>query len=170
LRRIRKESAAALAPAYLDDVVEFLQRISNPALLAPAYDGDALERMLRSLMARAAIVVHQAMVLDSAGQPVGWFVWLLSDDDGRARVVELVASPTQELPVLTALLRDARKRGATRMSGEAHPRLLKAVGALNGRFVRSPKPISVWTRDTSALTAILRGDYIWSGLPAVALW
>jgi hypothetical protein len=155
--------------AYLDAIEALLERQVRPNLLVPVYGPDALEGMLRSLMARDSIVVHQALVHDSAGQPVGWFVWLLADEDRAARVVELVAERKQELPVLTALLQDARKRGARRMIGDPHPQFLEALGRLEARFALNPRPVKVWSADTSILTAVLRGDYIWSGLPAFSV-
>lgn len=164
---LRERSSGRLAVAELDapTLEACIRRLAAPRSLRPCYDERSLAWVLRTLTRwRGADALHKAALRDG-GRTVGWYVYHVRPDR-VAQVVQLGTDQPAAPEVLDQLFRDARRHGATAVTGRLDPRMLPALSERHGLFHRGPGStwLLVHSRHPDVLGACQRGDAFLSHL------
>lgn len=158
---LRERSSGRLAVAELDapTLAGSIGRAAAPRSLRPCYDEGSLAWVLRTLTRwRGADALHTAALSDG-GRTVGWWIYHVRPDH-VAQVVQLGAEQPATREVLDQLLLDARRHGATAVTGRLDPQMLPALSERHGLFHRGPGStwLLVHSRHPDVLDACHRGD------------
>jgi hypothetical protein len=101
--------------------------------------------------------MHGFLVRDAEGLPLGWCLYYFGATR-VAEVVQIAAKPRDASQVLSWLVWDARRRGATAVSGRAEPWLLAALGERRAWFERSG-PFVLWFAHDLGVADAVSGDH-----------
>lgn len=136
-----------------------IDRLGGRRRLRPCYDDRSLDWVLRTLTRwRGPDALHKA-VLREGDRAVGWYLYHVRPDR-VAEVVQVGADETTAPRVLDHLVEDARRHGATAITGRLDPALLPAMS--ERRCLLHRRPGSAWllvhSRHEAVLSACHRGD------------
>ena len=103
-----------------------------------------------------------AVAEDRAGKPAGCFFYHLRPR-GTARVIQLLALPGKEDPVLETLIAHAADRGASAIRGRTQPFLMEAMLGRRIGFINSASTV-LHCRDPEIIDTVRRGEGFLNGL------
>jgi GNAT superfamily N-acetyltransferase len=126
LTQLGAEPNADSEPFTPELFLELFPRFSAADELRPVYDRETIDWIWSRLdFLYAAGPSEQRLVRSPRGEPLGWYVFQMTDTR-IARVTQIVALPNTMGPVLDHLLHHAASRGAIAVSGRVIPRFLQA--------------------------------------------
>jgi hypothetical protein len=154
-------SSTTLGPA---EAAELLPRLLRGVPLRPDYDVAYLEWLLARLRESDGELVHR--LVRQGDRPVGWYVYLLRPS-GAGRVLQVLADPRGADAVVAELFADARRRGATLLTGRVEPQLqeplrrrLTAIGFGERHVAHSARPdVRAALTGDQALVTRLDGEW-----------
>lgn len=130
----------------------------------PDYDESGLEWILALL--EDGLVGHKqrmANVFDATGEQLGWYIYNLTPSR-HCEVVQLGGIPDQISAVITALVRDARRDRAVRLSGRVHGEYLAGLTSPSTHIVSRPPWVLVDAKKKDILVEFLTGQFYFSRL------
>jgi hypothetical protein len=170
LARWSSTPSRALRDEYLVEDLPFdvlatgLPELLAKRVLQPEYDEPWLRWLLGIAQQKEpSRVLRRQLVRDANQAPAGWFLYLV-ERGGVAEVLQLVARKNASAMVLDALLDDARREGATMVSGKLEPSMLREMSEQHC-YIR---PAEHWTlahsNNPEIMDAILNGNAFLSRL------
>ncbi len=116
-------------PTDISGLLEGFSGVAKDYKLSPEYSEESLswlfDRLARNASTKAVV---KARVLDGSHEPVGCYVFLLTQD-GNAQVVQLFGRPESLDSVLGHLCHDAWRRGALAVTGRFQPENQRVVSS-----------------------------------------
>lgn len=170
LARWSKQRSRAVREEYLvedlplDVLATALPELVAQRTLQPEYDEPWLRWLLGIAQQKEPRrVLRRQLVRDANQAPAGWFLYLVQRG-GVAEVLQLVARKDAPAMVLDALLDDARREGATMVSGKLEPSMLREMSDLRCYIRQAEHWTLAHSKDPGILDAILSGNAFLSRL------
>ena len=107
--------------------------------------------------------LHVRGAHNEAGELIGWFIYVVTSR-GEARVLQLVARPSDRSLVLQHLLHDCRRAGAARVNGRIEPLMVDELIENRCKFEYGGRGVLVHAKSKSLLQHVLAGEATLSGL------
>lgn len=147
--------------ALADEIGRHAQRFP----LAPSYESAALGWLLATLDARPDRGPLRRVLLRKQGRVVGWYLYYLRPGD-VSEVVQAAAAGPAAGEVLDHLFHDARRHGATAVTGLLDPSLLPALSERPCLFHRGRTAtwLLLHAREERYLRPLLTGDAFFTRL------
>ncbi len=162
----RRRGRAVLAASALTAaaVAEAAPGLLHGVAVQPRYDEASLRWLLDQLEAKRALgELVGALLTTGAGVVAGWCLYF-ANRGGVGEVVQIAARRDSYPDVLDWLLRDARRRGLTAVSGRVEPALLGPLGRRRTPLARRGPWVLLHSRRRDVLAALQRGDAFLSRL------
>jgi hypothetical protein len=148
----------------LDVLAKGLPDLLPKRALQPQYDEPWLRWFFEIAQQREPRrVLRRRLVRDTKRQAAGWFLYFI-EPGGVAEVLQVVARKDTPAMVLDALLEDARKKGATMVSGGVEPGMLDEMSSRHCYLRQAENWTLVHSRDREILDTVLSGDAFLSRL------
>lgn len=157
LTQLGPEPHADSEPLTPELFLELFPQFSAADVLRPVYDHETVDWIWSRLdFLYAAGPSEQRLVRSPRGEPLGWYVFQMTDTR-IVRVSQIVALPNTIGLVLDHLLHGAAQRGAIAVSGRVVPRFLQAF--TDRRCVIRPRSSHtlIHARDPQLLEAFATG-------------
>lgn len=137
--------------------LELFPQFSAADDLRPVYDRETLDWIWQRLdFLYDAGPSEQRLVRSPRGEPLGWYVFQMTDTR-IVRVSQIVALPKTIGLVLDHLLHEAARRGAVAVSGRVVPRFLQALTDRHCIIRRRSSHTLIHSRDSQLLEAFATG-------------
>ncbi len=137
--------------------MEHFPRFSAADDLRPVYDRETIDWIWPRLdFMYAAGPSEQQLVRSPKGEPLGWYIYQMTDTR-IARVSQIVALPNTIGLVLDHLLHRAAQRGAVAVSGRITPQFLQAFADRNCIIRRRSTHTLIHSPDRDVLEAFTTG-------------
>ncbi|MYZ49551.1 hypothetical protein [Propylenella binzhouense] len=158
-----RRGARAVAPAGPAEFAEAVLSLARSYALAPDWDQGSLSWFLGQSEHKDRFgPTVRRIVVEPRGAEIGAFVYH-GRPRGIARVLNLFASPGDEMRVVSALIEEARAAGHAGLRGRGDPRLLDALARHNAILFHRASLI-VHSKDRALIDAIAAGDALVTGL------
>jgi len=129
----------------------------KPAL-CPVYEPESLDWLIRMTASKKVHgELRRVLVRDESGQAIGWYLYYLKPG-GTCRLVQLAASEDAAGAVLDHLFHDARRHGASAVTGRMDPAHAQALSDHHCRFKLLCRGVLVHSRNVELVHAVQKGD------------
>ncbi len=165
--KLNPEPKAQAEPLTPELFWELFPQFGRADDVRPVYDRETIDWVWERLdfMYRDAGASEQILLRSARGEPLGWYVYQLSET-GIARVSQIVAHPHTISQVLDHMLQRAASRGAVAVVGRVVPRFLQAICDQNCLILRRSTYVLVHSRDPEIAEAFVNGRAFLSLLDA----